>query len=197
MKAKIHPSADISPDAQIGDDTSVWNHAQIREEARVGSGCTIGTGCYIDRAVCIGDNVKVENGVSIYRGVSVEDGVFIGPHVSFTNDKYPRAITPGGQPKTDNDWRMLPTLVCRGASVGAGSVILPGLTLGAWAMVAAGSVVTHDVPDHGLVMGAPARLVGYVCKCGLRLKQFGNRWTCETCTEAYHFGPLAGAADES
>ena len=186
----IHPSAEVSPEAQIGEGTNIWHQAQVREGARIGRNCIIGKGVYIDFDVVIGDNVKIQNYASIYHGVTIEDGVFIGPYACLTNDKIPRAITPDGGLKSDADWEVGKIRVKYGASIGAGAVILPNVTIGRFAMVGAGAVVTKDVPDHGLVMGNPARLVGYVCKCGRRLKAKEGRkalmW-CEVCGEEYHF----------
>ncbi len=167
----VHPSADVSSLAVVAEGTRIWQQAQIRERAHIGSDCIIGKGVYVDTDVNIGDHVKVQNYVSIYRGVTLEDGVFVGPHACFTNDKLPRAITTAGTLKTDADWIVSPTLVRYGASIGAGAVILPGITVGRFAMVGAGSVVTRDVPDHALVVGNPARRVGWVCACGHRLQE--------------------------
>jgi len=177
----IHPTADVSPHARIGAGTKVWHHAQIREGAQLGENCIIGKGVYIDHQVVIGSNVKIQNGVSIYHGVTIEDGVFVGPHVCFTNDRFPRAITPVGALKTDSDWEVGVTRVGYGASIGAGAIVLTDLTIGAWAMVGAGAVVTRDVPSHVLVLGNPARRVGYVCKCGHRLiekRGSPGEWEC-------------------
>lgn len=185
--ALIHPTADVSPDARVGPDTRIWHEAQVREHVVVGSGCVIGKGVYIDRHVVVGDRVKIQNRVSLYRGVSVENDVYIGPHVSFANDRYPRAVNPDGTPKTDDDWELLTTLVRQGASIGTGSIILPGVTIGRWAMVGAGAVVTRDVPDHALVLGSPARVAGYVCVCGHTLAQGGGKWCCHTCGRSYRF----------
>jgi UDP-2-acetamido-3-amino-2,3-dideoxy-glucuronate N-acetyltransferase len=166
MSVRIHPTADVSDKADIGDGTMIWHQAHIREGAQIGRGCIIGKGVYIDAGVSIGDHVKVQNYVSIFHGVTVEEGVFIGPHVCFTNDLRPRAINPDGSPKAAHDWVVSPTRVRYGAALGANATIVCGVTVGAWAMVAAGSVVTRDVPDYGLVAGNPARLRGYVCPCG-------------------------------
>ena len=119
----------------------------------------------------MGDNVKVQNYVSIYHGVTIEDGVFCGPHCVFTNDKRPRAVNPDGSLKAADDWEVVETRVKRGASIGANAVIVCGVTVGEWAMVGAGSVVSRDVPDYGLVWGNPARLRGFVCACGHRLEK--------------------------
>ncbi|HMA34659.1 MAG TPA: DapH/DapD/GlmU-related protein [Chloroflexia bacterium] len=166
---RVHPTAEVAPDAEIGAHSRIWHQAQIREGARLGTHCIVGQGAYVDFGVQIGNNVKIQNRASVYHGVTLEDGVFIGPHVIFTNDKHPRAITPAGTLKTDADWVVGVTRVRYGAAIGAGAIILTDLTIGRWALVGAGAVVTHDVPAHGLVIGHPARLVGYVCACGARL----------------------------
>jgi UDP-2-acetamido-3-amino-2,3-dideoxy-glucuronate N-acetyltransferase len=166
---RIHPTADVSAGADIGAGSQIWHQAQIREGARLGRNCVIGKGVYIDAGVQIGDNVKVQNYVSLFHGVTIESGVFVGPHVCFTNDRWPRAINPDGSLKAADDWELAETLVCYGAAIGANSTIVCGVTIGAWAMVGSGSVVTSDVPAHGLVFGNPARLRGFVCACGARL----------------------------
>lgn len=167
----IHPTAHISSQAHIGEGTKIWHQAQVREGATLGRNCIIGKDVYIDSNVTIGDNVKIQNGACVYHGVTLEDGVFVGPGVILTNDKLPRAINPDGTLKSDANWEVSPTLVKRGASLGAGAVILPGVTIGQFAMIAAGAVVTRDVPDYGLVIGNPARLRGFVCPCGRRLQE--------------------------
>lgn len=167
--AKFHPTAAIDPGAQIGHGTRVWHWTQVREGAVIGSESIVGKGCYIDADVRIGSRVKIQSNVSVFHGVTIEDGVFVGPHVCFTNDKAPRAINPDGSLQSAADWTVAPTHIGYGASIGANAAIVCGVTVGPWAMVAAGAVVTRDVPAHGLVMGNPARLVGYVCMCGQRL----------------------------
>jgi UDP-2-acetamido-3-amino-2,3-dideoxy-glucuronate N-acetyltransferase len=181
---RVHPTADVSPDAEIGPGSSVWNQAQVRERARIGARCIIGKNVYVDTDVVIGDDCKVQNNVSLFHGVTVEDGVFVGPHVCFTNDRVPRAINPDGSLKTDADWEVSPTLVRRGAALGANATILPGVTIGRWAMVGSGSVVTRDVADWELVAGNPARRLGSACPCGQPLRDTDGepfRGTCPRC----------------
>jgi UDP-2-acetamido-3-amino-2,3-dideoxy-glucuronate N-acetyltransferase len=178
----IHPTADVSPHAKIGEKTQVWHQAQIREGASLGEECIIGKGVYIDFDVVIGNRVKIQNGAMIYHGVEIEDGVFIGPGACFTNDHFPRAVNPDGNLKGNDDWQVGCSKVRYGASIGAGAIILPGITVGRFAMVAAGAVVTHDVPNFALVMGVPAHGAGYVCKCGTTLQsQSGGNLVCPSC----------------
>lgn len=164
----VHETASVSPDATVGDGTRIWNEAQVRAGARVGRDCILGKGVYVGEAVVIGDRCKLENRASIFEGTTLEDGVFVGPHAAFLNDKHPRAVTPDGRLKTAADWTISPTRAKEGASIGAGALILPGVTVGRWAMVGSGAVVTRDVPDFALVAGNPARPAGYVCRCGRR-----------------------------
>lgn len=168
-QVRIHPTAEVSAEAEIGPGSSIWNQAQVREGARIGARCILGKNVYVDAEVVIGDDVKVQNNVSLFRGVTVEDGAFIGPHVCFTNDRFPRAINVDGSRKADADWEITRTLVRHGAALGANSTILAGVTIGRWAMVGSGSVVTRDVEDHELVAGNPARRLGGACACGQSL----------------------------
>lgn len=159
----MHPSAVVEDGVVIGDGTRIWHFVHVRKGARIGRNCNIGKDVYIDVDVVIGDNVKIQNFATIYRGVTVEDDVFIGPHVTFTNDMYPRSFSV--------DWQVIPTVVKKGASIGANATVVCGVTIGEYAMVGAGSVVTKDVPPFGLVYGNPARLKGFVCYCGRPFKE--------------------------
>ena len=181
----IELTADVSPQAQIGSGTRIWHHAQVREEAVIGQHCILGRDVYVDAGVVVGDNVKIQNAALLYRGVVVEDGVFIGPQACLTNDRVPRAVTPDGKLKSAEDWTVGPILVKYGASIGAAAVILPDVTVGEFAMVAAGAVVTRDVLDHGLVLGVPARLVGYVCRCGRRLQVSRDEFNSAICDRSF------------
>lgn len=165
----VHPSSDVSSEANIGKGTKIWQHCQVREGAKLGENCILSKGVYIDSNVTIGNNVKIQNGISVYHGVTLEDGVFCGPHCVFTNDLHPRAINPDGSLKGASDWEVSETIVKVGASIGAHATIVCGHTVGKWAMVGAGAVVTKNVPDYGLVVGNPARLIGFVCPCGQKL----------------------------
>jgi acetyltransferase-like isoleucine patch superfamily enzyme len=189
----IHPTADVSPSAEIGPGTRVWHQAQIRERVRIGANCIVSKGVYIDFDVQVGDNVKIQNGAFLYHGCTIEEGVFVGPGVCFTNDRRPRAINPDGTLKGTDDWEVGRTLVRYGAAVGCGAIVLPGVTVGRFAMVGAGAVVSKDVPDHGLVLGTPARLVGFVCACGEKLPAFApaTRVSCQRCARGYRIAETA------
>lgn len=160
----IHPTASVSPKAQLGQGTKIWINVQIRENAVIGENCIVSKDVYIDHTVMIGDRCKIQNSVSIYHGVMIGNDVFVGPNASFTNDRVPRAF--------NADWKITPTLVKDGASIGANSTLICGITIGEYAMVAAGSVVTRDVEPYTLVMGNPARPVARVDKVGNKVEEF-------------------------
>ena len=166
-----HSTADVSQEARIGENARIWNQVQVREGAIIGDNCILAKNVYIGENVQVDANSKIQNNSSIYPGVSLETGVFIGPHCVLTNDKLPRAINPDGSLIREGDWKREEIIVKEGASLGARVVVLPGITIGRFALIGAGSVVTHDVPDFALVYGNPARLHGYVCKCGNKLKE--------------------------
>lgn len=159
--AFIHPTAEVSEGAKIGDGTKIWNLAQVREGSVIGENCIISKNVYIDAEAVLGNRVKVQNNVNVYHGVEVEDDVFLGPSMTFTNDFYPRAF--------NEDWEITRTHVKKGASIGANATVVCGVTIGEYAMVGSGSVVTKDVPAYALVAGNPARQIGRVCRCGRRL----------------------------
>ncbi len=185
---RLHPSADVSDLADIGAGTQIWNNCQIRERAHIGSGCILGKDVYVDSDVQIGDNVKIQNGVSVYHGTTIESDVFVGPRVVFTNDKRPRATTSNGKLKDADDWIVGSIRICYGASIGAGAILLPNVTVGRYAMVGAGALVTRDVADYALVLGSPARQIGHVCTCAVRLiEQVNGAATCPECGASYQF----------
>lgn len=164
----IHPTAEVSERAVVDESAAVWNWCQIRAGARIGPQSILGKSVFIDLDVEIGARVKIQNNVSVYRGVVIEDGVFVGPHVCFTNDLTPRAINPDGSLQNADDWAVKPTRLRYGASVGANATIVAGVTIGRYALIGAGAVVTRDIPDYALAYGVPARVVGTVCACGRR-----------------------------
>ena len=157
----IHPSAEVEEGARLSAGVKIWRFAHVRSGAVIGERSMVGGCCFIDSGVTIGRRVRIQNGVLVYNGVTIEDEVFLGPNMIFTNDLFPRA--------DGRHWTIVPTRVCYGASIGANATIVCGVTIGRYAMVAAGSVVTKDISPFTLVRGNPARPVGYVCICGHKL----------------------------
>lgn len=195
----IVDSAEVHPDATVGDGSSVWHLAQVRENAHIGSGCVIGRGVYVGAGVQMGNNCKVQNYALIYEPAVLEDGVFIGPAVVLTNDTYPRAINPDGSLKSASDWEQTGVTVGTGAAIGARAVCVAPVTIGAWSMVAAGSVVTRPVPDYALVAGVPARQIGWVGRAGARLEETQpDRYTCPVTGTQYlhHQGKMSALRTE-
>ena len=181
-KAYVHPTAVVEKTATIGEGTKIWHFVHIRENAEIGRECVLGHSVYVGKGVKIGNRVKLENRATVYQGVKIEDNVFVGPHVTFTNDPYPRSYS--------TDWKIVPTLVKKGASIGAGTVIICGITIGEHAMIGAGSTVTKDIPPHAIAYGNPAKIRGFVCKCGRRLIKEEERqkyilMKCPSCDEKY------------
>ena len=177
----IDAKAHVPPDARIGSDASIWAFTQVREGAVVGDRTSIGSHSYIDTEVTVGADCKVQSGVLLFKGTQLSDGVFVGPGVVVTNDRTPRAVNPDGSRKSNADWTVDETKVGTGAALGAGSILIAGVSVGAWSMVAAGAVVTKDVPSHALVAGVPARQLGWVCACGARVEIDNGRGECPEC----------------
>lgn len=178
MTTTIAPSADVSDQAELGEGTKVWHLAQVREGATLGPNCVVGRGAYVGTGVHIGENTKIQNYALVYEPASLGKGVFIGPAVVLTNDTYPRSVSPDGELKSAHDWTPVGVTVEDGASIGARAVCVAPLTVGRWATVAAGAVVTKDVPAFALMAGVPARRLGWVGKAGEPLRQEGAFWVC-------------------
>lgn len=176
--ARIADTSDIDVTAVIGDGTRIWHLAQVREDARIGRECIIGRGAYIGPGVVLGDRCKVQNHALVYEPAVLGDGVFVGPAVVFTNDLLPRAVTPDGALKSADDWHAVGVTVEEGASIGARAVCIAPVRIGRWAMIAAGAVVTADVPAYALMVGVPARRVGWVGRGGSRLGAEGDELVC-------------------
>lgn len=174
----IDPSADVAPSAAIGRGSRIWHLAQVREDARLGENCVVGRGAYIGTGVIMGDNCKVQNYALVYEPARLADGVFIGPAVVLTNDTYPRAVSPDGSLKDAHDWTPVGVTIETGASIGARAVCIAPVTIGAWATVAAGAVVTKDVPAFALVAGVPAKRISWVGRAGVPLEERDGGWVC-------------------
>ncbi|MFA5364685.1 MAG: N-acetyltransferase [Candidatus Bathyarchaeia archaeon] len=178
----VHPTAVVDKNVCIGDGTKVWHFVHIMSGANIGKDCLLGDYVHVGKDVKIGDFVKLENRATVYTGVTIEDKVFVGPHVTFTNDMYPRSF--------NKDWKITPTQVKMGSSIGAGSVIRCGVTIGEYALVGSGSVVVADVPAHALVFGNPAKVRGFVCGCGNKLVVDQQKpdivlMSCSVCKETF------------
>jgi UDP-2-acetamido-3-amino-2,3-dideoxy-glucuronate N-acetyltransferase len=208
--AQIHATADLEADVSVGSGTTVWHHAQIRRGAHIGRDGVIGRDVFIDEAVTLGDRVKIQNGALIYHGVTAGNGVFIGPGAILTNDRYPRAVTSTGDLARAEDWQVTPIHLADGCSIGAGAVVVAGVNVGEYATVGAGAVVTRDVPSHALVVGSPARRIGWVCACGARLVDSNGEpaaaepgrdrahqeLICQSCERVYAYIPDAETLQE-
>lgn len=185
MNTKIEQAVLLDPSARVGDETRIWHHSQIREDAIIGSRCVIGRNVYVGPGVQVGNDCKIQNNSLIYEPAVISEGVFIGPGVILTNDQYPRAVNPNQTLKTASDWHQVGVSIGVGASVGAGSVCVAPVQIGAWALVAAGSVVIRDVPAFALVVGNPARQIGWVGKSGHRLKEEEGCFKCPVTGDLY------------
>ncbi len=180
MSYFAHPTA-VVESSDIGDGTKIWHFAHVRQGSKIGKNCNVGKSVYVDTEARIGDNVKIQNFVSVYKGVVIEDDVFVGPSATFTNDLYPRAFV-------WDEEHVVSTLIRRGASIGANSTVICGVTIGEYAMVGAGSVVSRDVPPFALVLGNPAEVRNWICYCGRRLakvlkeSETGTIYRCDACS---------------
>jgi UDP-2-acetamido-3-amino-2,3-dideoxy-glucuronate N-acetyltransferase len=179
--ARVHPTADVEEGAEIGAGCRVWHYAQVRKGARLGANCVVGRQAFIDFDVPVGENCKIQNNALVYHGASLGRGVFIGPAAVITNDHNPRAVNPEGGQLGVDDWQLSRVEIGDGASVGAGAVLVAGIKVGSWALIGAGAVVTKDVPPHALVVGVPARQIGWACRCGHRLDGTGALLRCGRC----------------
>jgi len=176
----VHESSYVDEPCEIGRGTKIWHFSHVMQNAKIGENCNIGQNVVISPNVVIGNNVKIQNNVSVYTGVICEDDVFLGPSCVFTNVINPRAFI-----ERKNEYKK--TIVKKGASIGANATIVCGHNIGSYAFVGAGAVVTKDVPDYALVIGSPAKVVGYVCKCGNKLEKTNNTYKCSICSKEYIF----------
>jgi len=186
VSIRIAPTADVDATATIGEGSSIWHLAQVRDQAQLGQNCIIGRGAYIGSGAILGDNCKVQNYALVYEPAVLGNGVFIGPAAVLTNDEYPRAINPDGTLKSASDWDSVGVTIGDGASIGARAVCIAPVKIGAWALVAAGAVVTKDVPEYALVAGVPAKRIRWVGRSGVPLEPAGdNRFRCPITQNTY------------
>lgn len=179
----IHYSAEVSKEAKLAENVKVWNLVQIRENAEIGMNTIISKNVYIDYEVKVGANVKIQNNVSVYHGVTIEDDVFVGPSAVFTNDFRPRAI--------NQDWVVTPTLIKKGASIGANATLVCGIEVGEYAMVGSGSVINKSVPDHALVVGNPGKMIGFVYCNGEKVKSCHLKKVCSETKKVIFVEPMS------
>jgi acetyltransferase-like isoleucine patch superfamily enzyme len=208
--ARIHPSADLEPNVSVGSGSAIGQRTRVRSGAVIGAESEIGRDAFIDENVSIGDRVRIKDRSLVYQGVTIEDGVFVGPGAILTNDRFPRAITPTGELAGPDDWELAPIVLRRGCTIGAGAVVVADVDVGSFATVGAGAVVTRNVPGHALVVGNPAKRIGWVCACGRRLRDstghdapaeperyaLDTDLVCETCGRHYGYVPDAETLEE-
>ncbi len=181
----VHPTALVET-TQIGKGSRIWAFTHIMNGVSIGEDCNIGDHCFVEKGVVIGNCVTIKNGNMLFEGITLEDGVFVGPHVFFTNDLYPRSprLSEARERYENHDW-FKPTLIKYGATLGAGAIILAGVTIGEFCTVGAGALVTHDTKPYSLVIGNPAQQYGWVCKCGLKLHEVESGARCTSCGRQY------------
>ena len=183
---QVESSALVAPSAILGEGVRIWHHAQVREGAELGENVIVGKGAYVGPKVIVGRNSKIQNSALVYEPARLGDGVFIGPAAVLTNDRHPRAVNPDVSQKSATDWQPVGVQIDEGASIGAGAILVAPLHIGAWAMIAAGSVVVKDVPAHALVVGNPARQIGWVGKHGVRLvEESQDSFVCPVSNSRY------------
>ncbi|MEK7288342.1 MAG: acyltransferase [Elusimicrobiota bacterium] len=177
----VHPKALVERGATIGRGARVWAFAHVQAGAAIGRDCNIGDHCFVEKGARVGDRVTIKNGVSVWDGVTLEDDVFVGPNAVFTNDLNPRSHK--------KDWRLDKTVIRRGATIGANATLLCGLSVGSYALIGAGALLSKDAPPHALMIGQPARLAGRACFCGHGLVRFKSRWRCPHCGQCFDKDP--------